>query len=206
MLTGFEPGLLGRRVSLELPGGTTICLPVDRWRARWHPGDEVLVDACAGPTLDLGCGPGRLTAALAERGVPALGVDLSPVAVALTRDRGAPAVRRDVFARLPGEGRWHHSLLADGNIGIGGNPATLLRRVRELLCHGGTALVELDRPGTGLRRRRVRVTEAGRPSGAWFAWAWLGVDALHETARESDFRPAWVVERGGRWFTALVKE
>ncbi|MTD57623.1 methyltransferase domain-containing protein [Amycolatopsis sp. RM579] len=205
-MTGFEPGLLGRRVSLELPGGTRISLPVDRWRARSNPGDEVLVRACEGPTLDLGCGPGRLTAALAERGVPALGVDLSPVAVALTRDRGAAAVRRDLFTRLPGEGRWRHALLADGNIGIGGNPAGLLRRVGELLCTGGTALVELDRPGTGLRRRQVRVTEGGHPPGAWFAWAWLGVDALHHTARGSGLRPAWFAHRGGRWFAALVRE
>lgn len=206
MLTEFEPGLLGRRVSLELPGGTRVSLPVDRWRARWNPGDEVIVHACAGPTLDLGCGPGRLTAALAERGVPALGVDVSPVAVALTRDRGAAALRRDLFSRLPGEGRWRHALLADGNIGIGGNPAALLRRVSELLSPGGSALVEVDRPGTGLRRRPVRVTDGDRPPGAWFAWAWLGVDAVQHTARGSGLRPVWFVQRGGRWFAALVKE
>lgn len=206
MLTGFEPGLLGRRVSLELPGGTRIALPVDRWRARWNPGDEVLVHTCTGPALDLGCGPGRLTAALAERGIPALGVDVSPVAVALTRERGATAVRRDLFTRLPGEGRWQFALLADGNIGIGGDPAALLRRVGELLCRGGRALVELDEPGTGLRRRRVRVTEGGRRSGSWFAWAWLGADALHQAAEGSGLRPAWFTERGGRWFAALEKE
>lgn len=206
MLTGFEPGLLGRRVSLELPGGRTISLPVERWRASRHPGDEVLVHECTGPTLDLGCGPGRLTAALTDRGVPALGVDISPVAVALTRDRGAAAVRRDLFTRLPAEGRWRHALLADGNIGIGGDPAKLLRRVGDLLCRGGTALVELDRPGTGLHRRPVRVTDGSRAPGEWFAWAWLGADALPDTARGSGLRPVWSAERAGRWFAALERE
>ena len=35
-------------------------------------------------------------------------------------------------AGLPGEGRWHHVPLADGNIGIGGDPVPLQRRFVEL--------------------------------------------------------------------------
>ncbi|MDT3397381.1 class I SAM-dependent methyltransferase [Streptomyces sp. B1866] len=37
------------------------------------------------PVADLGCGPGHVTAWLAERGVRAVGVDLSPAMVALAR-------------------------------------------------------------------------------------------------------------------------
>ncbi|HEU5475994.1 MAG TPA: class I SAM-dependent methyltransferase [Actinophytocola sp.] len=199
--TAFEPGLLGRRCWLELATGERINLPIQRWRAPSGAGDELLLRCCTGPTLDIGCGPGRLTAALVNRGVVALGVDISPVAVRLTRARGAPAIRRDVFARLPGEGRWHHALLADGNIGIGGNPTRLLRRLRELLAPGGTALVELDPPGHGLRRDRVRVNGADH----WFAWAWLGADAIADTAREAGMVVHWLAERGGRWFAELVK-
>lgn len=57
MLSGFEPGLLGRQVSLELPNGARISLPVHRWRAARSDGDELLVHACTGPTVDIGCGP-----------------------------------------------------------------------------------------------------------------------------------------------------
>ena len=56
---------------------------------------------------------------LVQRGVPALGVDQSATAVALARRSGAPALRRDVFDPLPGTGRWHDVLLADGNVGLG---------------------------------------------------------------------------------------
>lgn len=205
MKTAFEPGLSRGRVCLELPDGHRISLPVDRWHAGPTDCDEVLLRACAGPTLDLGCGPGRLTAALTARGVAALGVDISPLAVALTRDRGAAALHRSVFDRLPAEGRWQHALLADGNIGIGGNPAALLGRTAELLCPGGTALIELDPPGTGLRQGRARVTSGiGLPSG-WFDWAWLGVDALAGIASGTGLRPAWVAGRDGRWFAELRK-
>lgn len=204
-MTEFEPGLLGQRCWLELATGERISLPTERWRAAPDPGDELLLSSCDGPTIDIGCGPGRLTAALSERGVPALGTDVSAVAVRLTIAAGAPAVRRNVFDRQPGEGRWRHALLADGNIGIGGDPVRLLRRVRELLCAGGSALVELEPPGTGLRHGRVRVSTDEADGARWFDWAWLGADAVEETASEANLETRWLRTAGDRWFTELAR-
>jgi len=126
----------------------------------WGPdraADEVLLRACTGATLDLGCGPGRFTAALAARGVRALGVDLAATAVAMTIRRGGMALHQDLFAPLPGFGSWAQVLLADGNIGIGGDPARVLRRARELLGVEGIVLAELDPPCTGVRREYLRL-------------------------------------------------
>ncbi len=111
------------------------------------PGDRSLLDRCRGPALDVGSGPGRLTVALAERGVPVLGIDIRPGAVAAARSAGALVMLRDVFGRVPGAGRWMTVLLADGTIGIGGDPAALLRRAGELLAPQGRALVELAPAG-----------------------------------------------------------
>jgi SAM-dependent methyltransferase len=203
--TAFEPGLLGRRCWLELATGERVSLPIARWRAAPEPGDELLLAHCTGPTMDVGCGPGRLTAALAARGVAALGVDVSEVAVRLTVAAGATAIRRDVFDRQPGEGRWHHVLLADGNIGIGGDPAALLRRIRNLLRPKGTALVELDPPGRGLRRGPVRVATEEPGEGRWFPWAWLGTDAVARVAASAGLATAWVRESDNRHFAELVR-
>lgn len=201
----FEPGLLGHRCWLELATGERINLPTERWRATPDPGDQLLLNSCTGPTIDVGCGPGRLTEALTERGIAALGTDVSAVAVRLTIAAGAPAVQRDVFDPQPGEGRWRHALLADGNIGIGGDPVRLLNRVRELLCVGGSVLVEVDPPGAGLRHGRVRVSTEEADGARWFDWAWLGADATAGTASQAGLTTSWLREAGGRWFTELVR-
>ncbi|QNS02980.1 class I SAM-dependent methyltransferase [Streptomyces xanthii] len=46
---------------------------------------ETTRTAGLGPVGDLGCGPGRVTAYLAERNVPAFGIDLSPAMAGLAR-------------------------------------------------------------------------------------------------------------------------
>ncbi|WP_381796746.1 class I SAM-dependent methyltransferase [Streptomyces niveus] len=46
---------------------------------------EVVRTAGLGPVADVGCGPGRVTAYLAERQVAAFGIDLSPAMVELAR-------------------------------------------------------------------------------------------------------------------------
>src|SRR5205823_3839070 len=48
----FDHGLLGHHCWLELANGERIELPVERWAAP-SEGDEVLLDACSGPTLDI---------------------------------------------------------------------------------------------------------------------------------------------------------
>ncbi len=178
-------------------------LPVARWTGRVSRGDRVLLDRCRGATVDLGCGPGRLTGALAGRGHRVLGVDVSEVAVATTRRRGVPALHQDLFEPVPGEGRWDSALLADGNIGIGGDPVALLGRARRLVHPGGRVVVELAAPGTGLRVHRVRLRCAGLASTA-FSWAELGPDALEATGALAGLVAVDVARRGRRWVGVLV--
>jgi SAM-dependent methyltransferase len=199
----YERALAGwMRPDVEHADGSRRPLPVDGW-LRMSPGDKSLLDRCEGPTLDIGSGPGRLTVALAERGIPTLGIDITPYAVDLARSSGALVMLRDVFGRVPGTGRWITVLLSDGNIGIGGDPAALLRRAGELLAPEGRALVELEPPGSLLRREQVRLRVAGLAS-AWFPWAFVGVDHIEDVARDAGLGGAETWTAGGRWFAAIT--
>ena len=144
----FDSALTGLPVRLITHDGRELPTAANRWYAPANHDDQWLLRRCTGPTVDLGCGPGRLVAELTARAVPALGIDCSPHAVRECRHRGGAALRRDLFDVLPEEGRWHHALLADGNIGIGGNPHTLLRRCATLIRPGGTLLIETVPPTT----------------------------------------------------------
>jgi len=195
-----------RRDSVPLrlldPHGTPLrSLDAARY-ATARPGDAGLLARCGGATLDIGCGPGRLTAALTEAGHPALGVDICAEAVRQARHRGAAALRRCAFGPLPGEGRWRRVLLADGNIGIGGDPVRLLRRCARLLGRDGAVLVELDRPGTPTWRGDVTLADGDRVS-APFPWAFVGVDGLARLAGRGGLRVVESWTEAGRWFARL---
>jgi glycosyltransferase A (GT-A) superfamily protein (DUF2064 family)/SAM-dependent methyltransferase len=180
--------------------GVVIRLDVARYAAAPDAADAVLLDRCTGPTLDIGCGPGRLAAGLAHRGVPSLGVDVTPVALLLARAAGATALRRSVFDRLPGEGRWPHALLIDGNIGIGGDPRALLDRIKTLLKPSGAELLVETAPQDIDERHHLRVGEHG----ATVPWALVGVTALCALAEPLGYSLAANWGTAGRHFTALA--
>lgn len=177
-------------------------LAVQRWSAAADAADLTLfVDPCHGPTLDLGCGPGRLVQALRDRGIDALGIDSSRSAIGLARARGSVVLRRDLFEKLPGEGGWQHALLADGNIGIGGRPDRLLRRVAELIAPGGTVLVEVEEHGGILQEsRRLRVDQT---LGESFPWAVVGLSAVPWLAERANLQHTRTLRDDDRWVVEL---
>ncbi|WP_280396582.1 class I SAM-dependent methyltransferase [Nocardia carnea] len=203
MIGRFDPALTGGECWVRTAEGDRTPLPTRRWLGGDHVTaadervDSVLVGCCDGPTVDLGCGPGRLVATLCRRGVMALGVDISPTAIAVARRRGAPAVPRDVFGPLPGDGRWHYALLADGNIGIGGDPHRMLRRVARLLRPGGVAIVEFAAPGTGIRSQPIRL-ETRDHTGDWFPWAEAAIDHADALAGAGGFELHGTADIHGR--------
>jgi SAM-dependent methyltransferase len=187
---------------LRADGGERLPLDPGRWHAEPTPLERCLLATMEGPVLDVGCGPGRLVVGLGRLGRPALGVDPAPAAVALARRRGAPVLQRSVFDPLPGCGRWQSVLLLDGNIGIGGDPARLLRRCRQLAAPSGTIVVEVGGRGTGFRQCRVRL-ERGAVNGPWFPWALVGLDAIEEVAAEAGLCLCGWQQGEGRWLAHL---
>jgi len=173
---------------------------VQRWRGDVSPAERRLLADFASPVLDIGCGPGRVAAHLARRGIDALGVDVAEAAVITARRRGATALCASAFDPLPAEGRWAGAVLLDGNLGIGGDPLRLLRRLCGLLRPGGRVLAEAEAPGVPTRSTRVRL-HGWRST--WQPWALVCIDDVEQLAATAGFRLAVTETSEGRWFAQL---
>lgn len=185
-------------------GGERFQVPVERWCSAPDPVDEILLERCRGLTLDVGCGPGRLTTALGRRGALALGLDIAPHAVARTLADGGAALCRSVFDPLPAEGHWRTVLLADGNVGIGGDPTRLLHRCERLLGPWGEVLVEVEAEEIQECFTACFEGSDGVP-GPSFRWARAGASAVTAMARSAHLATVRRWKRGGRHFLALRK-
>jgi hypothetical protein len=115
-------------------------------------------------------------------------------------------LERSVFDHLPGVGRWATVLLLDGNVGIGGDPPALLRRVACLLRVGGEAVVEVEPPGVSTETLMVRLQHPGHAPSAPFAWARVGADDVTELMAAAGMSVGRLEAHGHRWFARAVKQ
>jgi SAM-dependent methyltransferase len=198
----FAHALRGEACTVRTEDGAAVPLPVEDWTRGADPVDRLFLRHCAGATIDVGCGPGRLTEELALAGHVVLGIDVVHEAVTQTRGRGGSALHRDVFGRVPGEGRWDTVLLADGNIGIGGDPAALLRRIRGLLRANGRIVAEVEPPGRPTGSADVQLT-CECASTTYFPWGRVGVDGLADVAGRAGLTVRAVDGYAGRWCAVL---
>jgi len=201
----YDAAFASGRADVIDAGGQTIPFDVHHWNGLPDIVDRSLfIEPCDGPTIDVGCGPGRLVAELAGRGIQSLGIDVSSEAVRQARGRGAYALCQDVFTRVPGEGEWAYALLADGNVGIGGDPVRLLSRVRDVLSESGRTIVEIAGHGVGLiaEQRRLRVDAQ---ESIEFAWAVVGLDAIADVAKAAGLRVDQIRTVGARHAVTLVR-
>ena len=179
-------------------------LDLRRWDRPADAVERALLHTVRGPVLDVGCGPGRLVALLCDRGILALGIDAAPLAIRRAHARGAAVIARSVYDLVPGEGEWATVLLVDGNIGIGGDPERLLRRVRALLAPDGRAVVEVEPPGAARRDGVVRLEVATEMVGL-FPWSWVGADDIARLSAAAGFSHCSREEIAGRWFARLAR-
>ncbi|MPZ96541.1 MAG: methyltransferase domain-containing protein [Propionibacteriales bacterium] len=201
-LLGYEAALAGVPCHVIDDDARSVSIPIHRWTGAPTAEDFALIGQCRGDTLDIGCGAGRMTIALARRGHDSLGIDISPAAVRRARLHGAVARVADVFGEVPRAGRWHTVLLADGNIGIGGNPLRLLRRAASLVVPGGHLVTDLADAGVATSVRRLRLVVDGRPSRP-FHWAVVGADGIQLLAATAGLRVDSIGHHQGRWSARL---
>ncbi|WP_147107142.1 class I SAM-dependent methyltransferase [Tateyamaria sp. syn59] len=137
--------------------------------------EVALLNMVEGPVLDVGCGAGRTLLWLAGQSVAATGIDLSPGAVDVCRDRGcedvmlADAMTDDLTRQ---GGPFRTIVVFGNNIGIGGTyegAETLLRHLAHAAAPGARLLVTgLDVAKTDQEHHLAyhrRNLDKGRPRG-----------------------------------------
>jgi SAM-dependent methyltransferase len=120
------------------------------------------------PVADVGCGPGHVTAHLAERGLPTLGIDAAPGMIEVARRRYPELpFLVGVFDKLP---------VADG--GWAGVVAAY-------------SLIHLDRDG---RRRAFAELHRAIAAGGWLLAGFHVSDAEHPTGAVERVRSWWNID------------
>lgn len=184
--------------------GLDLAPDADRWFATPDEDDLFALDGLDAPVLDVGCGPGRIVAHLAAAGITAMGVDVNAEALRCAHELGAPVLQRSVFDPLPGTGRWGAAVLLDGNIGIGGDPASLLARLRTLLRPGGLVVAEVESPGVRSRQINAQISIDDDITD-WFPWAIVSADDIAAAAQAAGLTLLSVRTSHHRWFATLQR-
>jgi SAM-dependent methyltransferase len=109
---------------------------------QWHETERRACDRAAGRVLDIGCGAGRHAVVLAAQGIEVVGLDTSPGAVAISRERGVAAQLGSVTQPNESLGRFDTFLMLGNNLGLLGSA----KQAHEVL----TNLARLAQPGARL--------------------------------------------------------
>ncbi|MFG3225329.1 class I SAM-dependent methyltransferase [Kitasatospora sp. NPDC048194] len=170
-------------------------------------------EKAAGRTLDIGCGAGKHLWPLQRAGIEAHGIDISPLAVRICRDRGLTdvSVMDAMELDYPG-GHFDSILLFSNGLAMGGTPAGVERLLTE--CHrvsapGGRILLTNTDVSRTEDPRNIAYQRANRERGdlpgrvrlrSWyrdqvseeFDWLFMSPEELTAAARATGWRVAEV--------------
>jgi len=121
------------QLTLEADDGTSIPAMEPAWffqtSDEWYLWEKNALDTLIGPVLDLGCGAGRVSLYLQEKGLEVTALDASPNSVEVCSRRGIQDVRLGDLRYPPKDKHWQSILLLCGNLGLAGG----WHETRELL-------------------------------------------------------------------------
>ncbi len=106
---------------------------LSRYKA-WSNREKVALSHAKGRVLDIGCGGGRHSLHLQEKGHQVLGVDVSPLAIKVCKLRGLENARAMSMDQLtPRLGRFDTILMLGNNFGLLRNPKVAKRLLKKFL-------------------------------------------------------------------------
>ncbi len=195
--------------------------PYEEWREL----DRWAAELARGRVLDVGCGAGRLTLHLQERGLDVVAIDNSPAAIEVCRRRGVRDARVLSIVDIgPELGTFDTVVFLGNNFGLFGSAAgtrRLLRRFHGLTTPAGRLVAQVvdpyrtDNPvhlayheanrraGRMAGQIRLRVHHGGRRT-PWFDYLFVSLAELRELVRDTGWEVADVRESDGPVYLAVL--
>ncbi|MFA6023630.1 MAG: class I SAM-dependent methyltransferase [Candidatus Gracilibacteria bacterium] len=197
----------------------------DYFRPELMSKEKALVKFARGKILDVGSGAGRALLYFGKKGFDICGIDFSPLAVRVCKERGLKAEMKDVF-KMRKTSAYNTVLLFGNNIGIGGDlkgAENLLKKLNTLVDKKGRVLLtsmdvsKTDNPKhkayhqMNLKRRKyvgevkIRV-EYKKAIGTYFKWIHLDSEKLKELAAKTGWKVIYLkVTKDGSYSAVLEK-
>jgi SAM-dependent methyltransferase len=193
---------------------------------KWWAQERRAMRFVRGRVLDLGCGAGRVSLHLQNRGLEVVGVDVSPLAVKVALERGAADARVGTAATAFEEGDLFDTILLLGNnLGLLGGESQgrrLLRRLSRLATDEGRILAGSYDPYDGAselaRQYQARNRERGKMGGVerirvrygryatpWYDVLFASRDELTRLAAETSWRVARFIDDGPGYVAVLER-
>lgn len=182
---------------------------------QWPPPERQAMRYARGRVVDVGCGAGRVTIHLQQRGFDVVGVDESALAIRAARLRGVnQAWRMPIEALTPLIASFDTIVLFGNNFGIFGSPERLQRELARWAkatppqarvlaestnpyCGGAPAL---DRRYYHKNQRRGRLPGSvtlriryRNSVGPWFDWLFVSRSEMRALLRGTGWRPARIL-------------
>lgn len=176
--------------------------------------------------LDVGCGAGRVALYLQERGHEVVGIDLSPLAVEVSRRRGVRNARELPVTQVGrARGRFDTFVMFGNNFGLMGSRRRapwLLRRFRSIANEGARILAEsvdpykTDNPEhLALHKRnrkrgrmggqlRIRIRQ-GTHSTPWFDYLLASPEEMAELAKGAGWELSRVIDEGEHVYVGVLE-
>jgi SAM-dependent methyltransferase len=118
--------------------------------SEWEEPEREVFESVRGCVLDVGCGAGRHSLEAQRRGFDVVAIDISPGAVAVSRERGVRDARlMSLKAVTPTTGRFDTVLMLCGNAGLAGTregTVAWLRRMRDATTEDARIILDTVDP------------------------------------------------------------
>lgn len=193
----------------------------------WPESQKHAMELVEGRVLDVGCGAGRHAIYLQKRGHAVTGIDVSPLAIKVSRQRGLKDGRvlsvTGITSRL---GHFDTIIMLSNGFGIFGNPRRarwLLRRMLNVTTADAKIIVEAADPNLTQnpvhRRYHRRNRELGRPTGQvrvriryreyatpWFDWLLASRTELRGIVEGTGWRIERVMDADGPLYIVVLRK